>query len=75
MCLCVRSVDSVSEWTLVGGQSANICADVCLDTTVTQSEALSSSQQLLREFGILGYMINTVKTVNVPLRSCFLQWV
>lgn len=48
VCLCLSlvwlcGVDSVSEWTLAGGQSANACADVCLDNNVTKCGGLSGS--------------------------------
>lgn len=39
----LRDVDSVSEWTLAGGQTANACAVVCLDSNVTKCEAVSSN--------------------------------
>lgn len=35
------TVDSVSEWTLAGGPTANTCADVCFYCNVTKYEALS----------------------------------
>lgn len=31
-------VDSVSEWTLVGGQTAEVCAHVCFIRNVTKPE-------------------------------------
>lgn len=35
--------DSVSYWTLAGGQAANACTDVCLSNNLTHCEALPAS--------------------------------
>ena len=42
-------VDSVSQWTLAGGQTVNACADVCLDNNETQCETLSALSEVLMD--------------------------